>query len=64
MGRLKIEKEEEVRWQLLQKEKDDFSYYLDSWAEAGGIAVKHSQATTDQTIAKLEEIYAPWIGDK
>jgi hypothetical protein len=43
---------------------DDFNYYLDSWTEAGGIAVKHSQATTDQTIAKLEEIYAPWIGDK
>jgi 5' nucleotidase, deoxy (Pyrimidine), cytosolic type C protein (NT5C) len=43
---------------------DDFNYYLDSWTEAGGIAVKHSQATTDQTIAKLEEIYALWIGDK
>ena len=40
---------------------DDFNYYLDSWREAGGIAVKHSQATTDQTIAELEEIYRPWL---
>jgi len=41
---------------------DDFNYYLNSWQEAGGIAVKHSDATTDQTIAKLEEIYSPYLG--
>lgn len=43
---------------------DDFNYYLDSWRDAGGIAVKHSDATTDQTIAKLEEIYSLWLNDK
>lgn len=41
---------------------DDFSYYLDSWSEAGGIAVKHSDNTTDQTINQLSEIYKPYIG--
>lgn len=41
---------------------DDFNYYLDSWEQAGGIPVKHSDATTDQTIARLEEIYGPFLG--
>jgi len=40
---------------------DDFNYYLHSWAEAGGIAVKHSDATTDHTIKQLEKIYAPYL---
>lgn len=40
---------------------DDFNYYLQSWVEAGGIGVKHSDATTDYTIKQLEKIYEPWI---
>lgn len=40
---------------------DDFNYYLRSWVDAGGIAVKHSDATTDHTIQQLEKIYAPFI---
>ena len=43
---------------------DDFNYYLRSWADAGGIAVKHSDATTDHTIQQLEKIYAPFLEDK
>lgn len=39
---------------------DDFNYYLHSWVDAGGIAVKHSDATTDHTIKQLEKIYAPY----
>lgn len=41
---------------------DDFNYYLHSWSNAGGIAVKHSDATTDHTIKQLEKIYAPYLG--
>ena len=40
---------------------DDFNYYLQSWAEAGGIAVKHSDASTDHTIKQLEKIYQHWL---
>lgn len=40
---------------------DDFNYYLQAWADAGGIAVKHSEETTDHTIKQLEKIYEPWI---
>jgi len=40
---------------------DDFSYYLDSWAEAGGIAVKHKDTDTEHTIKELERIYSPWL---
>jgi 5'(3')-deoxyribonucleotidase len=40
---------------------DDFNYYLDSWSDAGGIAVKHSDATTDHTINQLEKIYGPYL---
>lgn len=40
---------------------DDFNYYLRSWVENGGIAVKHSDQTTDTTIQQLEKIYAPYI---
>lgn len=37
---------------------DDFGKYLLSWDEAGGIAVKHDETTTEHTIAMLEKIYA------
>ena len=40
---------------------DDFKYYLQNWANAGGIAVKHSDATTDHTIQQLEKIYKPYL---
>jgi hypothetical protein len=40
---------------------DDFNYYLQSWANAGGIAVKHRDESTDHTIQQLEKIYAQWI---
>ena len=40
---------------------DDFNYYLHSWAEAGGIAVKHSDSSTEHTIMQLEKIYEPWL---
>lgn len=38
---------------------DDFGKYLTSWDEAGGIAVKHDEKTTSQTIVMLEKIYSP-----
>jgi hypothetical protein len=41
---------------------DDFNYYLQSWSNAGGIAVKHSDSSTDHTIKQLEKIYAPYLG--
>ncbi len=41
---------------------DDFNYYLNSWAEAGGIAVKHSDASTQHTIQQLTKIYEPYLG--
>ena len=41
---------------------DDFNYYLHSWSDAGGIAVKHSDASTDHTIKQLEKIYEPYLG--
>lgn len=40
---------------------DDFNYYLQSWADAGGIAVKHSDASTQHTIMQLEKIYQPYL---
>jgi len=40
---------------------DDFNYYLQSWADAGGIAVKHSDDATDHTIMQLEKIYKPYL---
>ena len=40
---------------------DDFNYYLQSWIEAGGIAVKHSDASTEHTIMQLEKIYKPYL---
>ena len=41
---------------------DDFNYYLRSWADEGGIAVKHSDISTDHTIKQLEKIYQPYLG--
>ena len=41
---------------------DDYNYYLNSWAEAGGIAVKHSDASTEHTIKQLTKIYEPYLG--
>ena len=43
---------------------DDYGKYLNAWKEAGGIAVKHENEATEQTIQALEEIYAPYIGKK
>lgn len=40
---------------------DDFGKYLDAWAEHGGIAVKHADDTTANTIKQLEKIYSPYI---
>ena len=40
---------------------DDFKYYLQNWANAGGIAVKHRADSTDHTIMQLEKIYAPYL---
>ena len=36
---------------------DDFGKYLTAWDAAGGIAVKHTEETADQTIEMLEKIY-------
>ena len=41
---------------------DDYNYYLNSWIEAGGIAVKHSDASTEHTIKQLTKIYEPYLG--
>ena len=40
---------------------DDFGKYLDAWTKHGGIAVKHSDETTPDTIHQLEKIYAPFL---
>jgi hypothetical protein len=40
---------------------DDYDKYLDAWTEHGGIAVKHSDETTANTIQELEKIYAPYL---
>ena len=42
---------------------DDFNYYLNSWAEAGGIAVKHSDTTAEHTIMQLNKIYEPYLNN-
>lgn len=36
---------------------DDFGKYIAAWREAGGIGVKHDDATTANTIKQLEKIY-------
>jgi hypothetical protein len=40
---------------------DDFKYYLRGWADEGGIAIKHSDATTEHTIMQLNKIYEPYL---
>ena len=40
---------------------DDYDKYLNAWSEHGGIAVKHSDETTENTIQQLEKIYAPYL---
>lgn len=40
---------------------DDFGKYLSDWSNAGGIAVKHDNATTGDTINTLEKIYAKYL---
>ncbi len=39
---------------------DDFGKYLSSWADAGGIAVKHEDGSTSHTIAELTKIYSQY----
>ena len=45
---------------------DDFGPYLEKWADAGGITVKHEDEfevpnSGEKTIATLEKIYAPYL---
>lgn len=40
---------------------DDFGRYLEAWSDAGGIAVKHEDDNTAQTIQELQKIYGPYI---
>lgn len=40
---------------------DDFGKYLDSWNDAGGIAVRHEDDNAQATIDTLEKIYAPYL---
>ena len=40
---------------------DDYGKYLEAWSAAGGIAVKHEDSNTAQTIHELEKIYVPFI---
>jgi hypothetical protein len=40
---------------------DDFGKYVELWKEAGGIGVKHSDQDTDETLATLKKIYAPYL---
>lgn len=40
---------------------DDFGKYLDAWSNAGGIAVKHEDSKTADTIKTLEKIYSPYL---
>lgn len=40
---------------------DDFGKYLNAWSDAGGIAVKHEEGSTQNTIQMLEKIYSPYL---
>lgn len=40
---------------------DDYGKYVDLWQDAGGIAVKHEDRNTDETLARLEKVYAPYL---
>jgi 5'(3')-deoxyribonucleotidase len=41
---------------------DDYGKYLTHWANAGGIAVKHSDESTSHTTQQLEKIYQSYMG--
>lgn len=45
---------------------DDFGPYIQKWADAGGIPVKHEDeyedpSSAEKTITKLEKIYSPYL---
>lgn len=40
---------------------DDFGKYLSAWDNAGGIAIKHEDGNTEQTIKQLEQVYSPYL---
>jgi hypothetical protein len=40
---------------------DDFGKYLTAWTNAGGIAIKHEDSNTENTINQLEKIYSPYL---
>lgn len=40
---------------------DDYGKYLEAWKNAGGVAVKHDDATTDETIKLLKKIYGSYF---
>lgn len=40
---------------------DDFKKYINAWEAKGGIGVLHRWSNTSDTIARLEEIYRPFL---
>lgn len=42
---------------------DDFGKYIDAWRNAGGIGIKHSDNSTEQTIKQLNKIYGPYLNN-
>lgn len=40
---------------------DDHKKYITAWEQKGGIGVLHREHNTDQTIAKLKQIYSPYL---
>lgn len=40
---------------------DDYGKYLNAWKNAGGIAVKHDDKSTSDTIRQLEKIYKSYL---
>ena len=46
---------------LLMIDVDDFKKYINLWRENGGIGVLHRDNNVDATLAKLEEIYRPYL---
>lgn len=40
---------------------DDNARYLEQWSWAGGIAVPHQQGDLEHTLARLQQIYQPWL---
>ena len=43
---------------------DDFKKYVNAWRDHGGTAILHRDHNTDDTIAKLKEIYAPFLNNE